>query len=73
MLIVFGGISKKVNLKMVVSQRRCMTVGITSLMAFLFTPQIEFVCLFELILYVPVNSYGHVGMLPPFYRTFTQH
>ena len=23
-------------------------------------------------LYVPVNSYGHVGTLPPFYGTFTQ-
>ena len=22
---------------------------------------------------VPVNSYGHVGMLPPFYETSTQH
>ena len=29
--------------------------------------------LFELMLYVPVNSNGHVGMLPPFYGTFTQH
>ena len=32
-----------------------------------------FVCLFELMLYVPVNSNGHVGTLPPFYGTFTQH
>ena len=31
------------------------------------------VYLFELMLYVSVNSNGHVGMLPPFYRTFTQH
>ena len=31
------------------------------------------VCLFELKLYVPVNSNGHVGTLPPFYGTFTQH
>ena len=33
-------------------------------------------CLFvmsELMLYVPVNSNGHVGMLPPFYGTSTQH
>ena len=30
-------------------------------------------CLFELMLYVPVNSKGHFGMLPPFYGTFTQH
>ena len=29
--------------------------------------------LFELMLYIPVNSNGHVGMLPPFYGTFTQH
>ena len=28
-------------------------------------------CLFELICKVLVNSYGHVGTLPPFYRTFT--
>ena len=32
-----------------------------------------FVCLFELLLYIPVNSYGHVRTLPPFYRTFTQN
>ena len=31
---------------------------------------IEVSCLFELMLYVPVNSNGHVGMLPPFYGTF---
>ena len=30
-------------------------------------------CLFELMLYVPVNSYGHVGMLHPFYGTFNQN
>ena len=29
--------------------------------------------LFELMLYVPVNSQGHVGTLPPHYRTFTQN
>ena len=29
------------------------------------------VCLFELMLYIPVNTYGHVGTLPPFYVTFT--
>ena len=28
--------------------------------------------LFELMLNVKVKSYGHVGMLPPFYGTFTQ-
>ena len=28
------------------------------------------VCLFALMLYVPVNSQGHVGMLPPLYGTF---
>ena len=33
---------------------------------------ISFVCLFELMLYVPVNSKGHIGTLPPFYGTFTQ-
>ena len=32
-----------------------------------------FVCLFELMLNVPVISNGHVGTLPPFYGTFTQH
>ena len=30
-------------------------------------------CLFELMLYVPVNRKGHVGTLPPFYETLTQH
>ena len=30
-------------------------------------------CLLELMLYVPVNSNGHVRLLPPFYLTFTQH
>ena len=29
--------------------------------------------LFELMLKVPVNSYGHVETLSPFYGTFTQH
>ena len=29
--------------------------------------------LFELMFYVPVNSNGRVGTLPPFYGTFTQH
>ena len=29
--------------------------------------------LFELMLYVPVNSQGHVGTLPPLYGTFTQN
>ena len=33
----------------------------------------KFVHLFELMLYVPVNSYGHVGTLPPLYGTFTQN
>ena len=28
------------------------------------------VSLFELMLGVPVNSYGHVGTLPPFYWTY---
>ena len=32
-----------------------------------------FFCLFELMLYVPVNSQGHVGTLPPLYGTFTQN
>ena len=31
------------------------------------------VCLLEWMLYVLVNSNGHVGTLPPFYRTFTQN
>ena len=30
-------------------------------------------CLFEFMLYVPVNSYGHFGTLSPFYGTFTQN
>ena len=34
---------------------------------------VDFVCLFELKLYAPVNSYCYVGTLPPFYRTFTQN
>ena len=34
---------------------------------------IQRICLFALMLYVPVNSNGHVGKLPPFYRTFIQH
>ena len=29
-----------------------------------------FVCLFELMFYVTVNSKGHVGTLPPFYGDF---
>ena len=31
-----------------------------------------FVHLFDLILNVPVNSYGHVGTLPPFYGSLTK-
>ena len=31
-----------------------------------------FVCFIDLILYVPVSSYGHVGVLPLFYGTSTQ-
>ena len=31
------------------------------------------VCLFELMLNVPVKSYCHVGTLPPFYGTCTQN
>ena len=29
--------------------------------------------LFELMLYIPVNSHGHVGILSPFYGTFNQN
>ena len=32
-----------------------------------------FVCLFVCLFDVPVNSNSHVGTLPPFYVTFTQH
>ena len=32
-----------------------------------------FVCLFELMRNVQVNSYGHVGSLPPFYGTCSQN
>ena len=32
-----------------------------------------YLVLFELMLYVPVNSYGHVGTLSPFYGTFSQN
>ena len=35
--------------------------------------QKQFVSLFEMMLNIPVNSYGHVGTLLPFYRTFTQN
>ena len=38
---------------------------------FSFAP--KFLCLFELMLSVPVNSYGHVGTLPSFYGTYTQN
>ena len=31
------------------------------------------VCLFEVMLNVPIKSNGQVGTLPPFYGTFTQH
>ena len=31
------------------------------------------VCSFELMFYVPVKNNGHVGAVPPFYGTFTQH
>ena len=34
---------------------------------------LKFLCLFELMLSVPVNSYGHVGTLPPYYGTYTQN
>ena len=34
---------------------------------------VSYVCLFELWHSVPVNSCGHVGMLSPFYGTFTQN
>ena len=27
----------------------------------------------DLVLYIQGNSYGHVGMLPPFYGTSTKH
>ena len=33
----------------------------------LFSQWLGFVCLFELMLDVQVNNYGHVGTLPPFY------
>ena len=33
--------------------------------------QIGVNCLAELMLYVPVNSNGHVGTVLPFYGTFT--
>ena len=38
-----------------------------------FVCKTEFVCLFELMLNVPVNSHGNVGTLPPFHGTFTQN
>ena len=31
------------------------------------------ICLIDLWFGVPVNSYGHVGMLPPLYGTFTHY
>ena len=38
---------------------------------FSFVP--KFLCLIELMLSVPFNSYGDVETLPPFYGTYTQH
>ena len=32
-----------------------------------------FACLFELVLNVPINSFGNVESLPPFSGTFTQN
>ena len=32
----------------------------------------DVLCVFELLLYVPVNSNGHARMLPPFNGTFTR-
>ena len=47
----------------------CLTQSTEVHMAvFFFAP--KFLCLFELMLGVPVNSYGHVGTLPPFYWTY---
>ena len=34
---------------------------------------LQLVCLFELMLADLINSYGHVGMLPPFYGIFIQN
>ena len=34
---------------------------------------IYFVCLFDFPLYIPVNSYGHIGTLPSLYGHSTQH
>ena len=31
------------------------------------------VCVFELLLNIPFNSYGHIVTLLPFYGTFTQN
>ena len=33
----------------------------------------DLIGLFDALIYVPVNSYGHVGTLPSFYGTSTQH
>ena len=46
----------------------CLTQSTEVHMAVCFAP--KFLCLFELMLGVPVNSYGHVGTLPPFYWTY---
>ena len=38
-----------------------------------FITGVKIVYLFELMLYIPVNSNSHVGMLPPFYWSFTKY
>ena len=35
--------------------------------------QNSYMCMFDLMLFIPVNNYSHVGTLPPFYGTSFQH
>ena len=45
-------------------------MGILCIEAYRLPFELNIFCLFELMLYVPVNSNGHVGMLSPFYGTY---
>ena len=40
---------------------------------YMFIGENGFFCWLDMMLYVPVNSYGHVGMLHPFYGTSIQN
>ena len=44
-----------------------------SFINFVMVIRLPIVGLFEFMLYIQVNSYGHVGTLPPFNGTYSQH